>query len=211
MGVGRAIAFLFILSTAPFVSATDPLMGPACVAPGVCIGAGMCVADAGCAPRSCQPAIHCRSNITLEGQDCEVNHTFEGRTCQTYVGGGFRTNQPGNDGWAAITITNGSVDLFRPDTINLENAWISPSADANLEIAGNDPGTISAGAYRSDIQGPDDGHAWAETAVFVRHDGGPTSGERVTIGVWTLDLIPEHCYARTSIQDIECPAAQELP
>lgn len=205
MGVCHTVLALVVLAAAtPSADATDPLLEPACLDAGVCAGAGMCVLDVGCVPRSCQPLLHCRSEVTLDGQDCEVNLTIDGRTCQTYAGFGYRTSEPGNHGFVGVTLSNGSVDAF-----NLPNTWVSPALDANLAVADKDPGAVSLGAYRSDIEHEDE--RWAETGVFVRHLSGPVGGTYLTIGVWTLDSMPEHCYARSSAGDVECPSEDELP
>lgn len=137
-----------------------------------------------------------------------MNMTIDGETCQVVVGFGGETNAPGNGGWVGVALSEGDVNAF-----NLQNAWISPSAQVSAHSAGQDGGTTSIGLYRSDIETEDATHRWSQIALVVHHDAGPTGGESIVAGLYFLDDAPDGCFIRShgsGDADLMCPRRHEL-
>jgi hypothetical protein len=201
-----ALTVLFgIFLAMPSASADDPFLEEQCPVSGICAGPGTCTPVA-CVPRSCQPAAHCRSEVS-SASECAINLTIQGETCQLLLGLDVRSNQ-GQEAWIGASLTSGHVDAF-----NLRNTWIVPSAEFTLSSGDLNVGDIGAGVYASRIftqgePGPvgmlagASEHEYDHVAVVIHTGQGITSGETVLVGIYLLDFVPEGCYARTTTSSV---------
>ncbi|HVM44692.1 MAG TPA: hypothetical protein VM582_02060, partial [Candidatus Thermoplasmatota archaeon] len=189
-----------VAAVAPTAGAYDPFNEPLCVE-GRCVNViGTCIA--GVCLRSCAPAASCRAQVGPDSAWCAVNTSIDGRTCAIQVGA--QASRAGVGAAAAsVQWSNGSVRAS-----NLENTWFSPGVEASADAAGVDAGTLSAGAYRSDIltEGPRSGpysrvspsqnHSWTQIVVIAAYHNGALSQEAVA-SLTFLDYMPEGCQVRS--------------
>lgn len=225
------VKLLFVVSlvlAAPLAAAGDPFRDPVCISSTSCFGPGTC-SMAGCVPQSCEPALDCRGEVGNLG-GCAVNMSIDGRTCQVALvldaqrDGVVLADAASVDSSSAllsVTLTNGSVDEY-----NLENVWITPTAEAGLVVAGVDTGYSSIGVYRSDIttEGPRGGpfgmiapsseHTWTQISLVAGNSGGAGGTQDVQVSVWLLDMMLDGCHVRSPSGrglEVTCPRVQELP
>lgn len=212
--LGQLILLVALLAAAPMARGQgNVLSDPVCVGAELCVEPTACVDEVLCQSTTCSPAAECGASFGFEGEECNARPPIDGQTCQTsaelgFVSDGARVGVGGQDvepfvpGMGAVVrfvASDGNVSLQ-----HLPNAWNSFLVEVAFVYLGSDAGTTSLQLYTSEID-TTNGNRVNQYAVDVR--SGPSGGsstEVASVGMYTLDGMPEACYVRAAGNGVSC-------